>query len=275
MRVLALLTSVALLLPGYAAAQVRFPTATPDQIRPTGLGTGYRVEQYPWEEYTERAAFGVVGEVYFVGEPITYRLEVGNLGPGATALLLPTTDPQQLFRIQIDGPRRAVTIPVAFASPVKTRNGTSTGVSWNREMPLEPGEILEVVVSIPSVDLEPGPYRFEIRINGTDGEQRPVRGLIRFSFELRPRSAEYQREILSREATRRFLKDDFVGARQAAAELLRVHPNSVSAYSILSLVADHEGKKKDAAAYRAKVADILRAGRDPLAGRSRRGGIVD
>ena len=111
------------------------------------------------------------------------------MGPGTNGSSLPTTDPQQLFHIQVDGPRRAATIPVAFSSPVKTRNDRTTDVSWNREMPLEPGKIVEVVMSIPSADLEPGPYRFEIRMNGTDREQRPVRSLIRFSFELRPRTA--------------------------------------------------------------------------------------
>jgi hypothetical protein len=86
------------------------------------------------------------------------------------------------------------------ASPVKTRNGTTTGVAWNREMPPEPREILEVVMSIPSADLEPGPYRFEVRMN-TVIHWRGAPGAVGLRTRRLQRSSTYEDNGLAKSCT--------------------------------------------------------------------------
>src|SRR5688572_5692050 len=137
-------------------------------------------------------------------------------------------------------------------------------IPLERETPVDPGESVELVVNVPSLGLETGLYRFVVKVNATDRAGRPVKGSAELSFELRPGSAEAQPEILRREALRRVAKEDYIGAREAVADLLQIHPNSVHAYGILATIATKEGKNAEAATHRATADAISRAGRDQL-----------
>ena len=120
-------------------------------------------------------------------------------------------------------------------------------------------------MSVPSIDLEPGLYRFSIKVNATDRDGRPVRGSANFSFELRPRSTDAEPELRRREALRRFSKKDYAGARQAAADLLQIHPNSVHAYVILAMIAEEDRRPEEAASHRKNAHAISNSRRDQLA----------
>jgi hypothetical protein len=130
-----------------------------------------------------------------------------------------------------------------------------------RDTPLDPSETIEWALTVPSTNLEPGLYRFVIRMNATDSAQRPVDGFTSFAFEVRSASAEHQPEILRREVRRRILLNDRGGARAAAADLLRAHPNSYIAESLLAELTDNA---TEAATHRQNAQAILKSGRDAL-----------
>ena len=159
----------------------------------------------------------------------------------------------------------------------KERRQQRTDIALERETPLNALDGVELVMSVPTVNLEPGRYRFLVKVNAKDRDQRPVRGVANFSFELRSRNADTELEILRRESWRRLLQKDYIGARQAAADLLRLHPDSINAYGILADIAKAEGKQQEAASHRKNAEAISRSGRDQLADkyRSRRREIFD
>ena len=239
------------------------------------LMLGHAVEQYFPAVY---AAKSRTGFVFFAGEPIAYRVSVGNIGAARTSLVAGSTNSQQLFQVEtffssISSPEtapgsrykyadeRAVNIPVVFSNPNKRWAGGRFDINFERETPLDPREALEWVLSVPSNSLEPGRYRFVIRVNASDSAQRRLDGFTSFAFEVRPTSAENQPEILVREVRRRILGNDREGARAAAADLLRVHPNSYMAYSLLTTIADNEAQRTQ---HSESAQAILRGGRDEL-----------
>ena len=96
MKLIAWLTSAALLTPCFVSAQVTRPV-TPDQIKSSGLETGYRLEEYYSELYTARSS---VGPVFFDQEPIVFKLVITNVDSTATALVFATTDGQRLVQVR-------------------------------------------------------------------------------------------------------------------------------------------------------------------------------
>jgi len=246
------------------------------------MGVGYRVEEYFGETYTSPARQEFV---FFQGEPISFQMMVGNLGAATATLVIEASDPQRLFQVRafkapplpaektadrpLSADRRrfedegAVTLPVVFSSPKKTWAGGVFDIQLERETVLDPREYLEWVIRVPSGDLERGYYRVEVRVNGTQGGQ-PLREFANIRFEVRARTKEDEPELLRREVLRRFSKQDFDGARQAVGDLLRIHPNSGAAYSVLASIADAEGKRDEAATHRRSADAITKAGRDEL-----------
>lgn len=73
-----------------------------------------------------------------------------------------------------------------------------------------------------------------------------------------------QPEVLRRQAARLCSKEDFIAARQAIAELLKVHPNSAEAYGILGIIAQREGRSDEAAIHRALANEIIQNRQDQL-----------
>ena len=288
MRSVAFTLAVVLFVAADGAAQ------TPVVPGPSGLQVGYRVHEYLGHSYTAppRQDFA-----FFQGEPITFQLSVGNLGPKGISLVIQSSDSQQLFQVQAfkapplppenraDRPlapdrRRfldesSISIPVAFSSPVKAWAGGQFELPLERETSLEPGESVQWVMSVPSVNLAPGLYRIEVRVNGKGGDQRAVQDFANVRFEVRAGGADARPEILRREALRRMAKDDLDGARQAAAELLRVHSNSVHAYRILQAIADKEGKRDEANSHRQNAEALFSGRRDELLLKHPNGGYVE
>jgi hypothetical protein len=170
---------ISLLVPYGASAQPAFRTSTPDQIKLSGLEVGFRVDEYFSEVYTEQSR---VGPVFFSREPIFFRLVITNVGSTDTALVLPTMDAQQLFQVQgfaapplpFEGPERRwsgnkyedereIDVPIVFSSPAKAWAGGRFDIALERETPLNAFEGVELVMSVPSANLEPGLYRFLVK----------------------------------------------------------------------------------------------------------------
>src|SRR5688572_30076074 len=93
MRVIGLLAAIALLSTSDGVAQFN----TPDQIKPSGLLVGHRVDEYFGESYTSRPRDGFL---FFRGEPITYRVNVLNMGSAESALVVTSTDLERLFAVE-------------------------------------------------------------------------------------------------------------------------------------------------------------------------------
>jgi hypothetical protein len=103
-----------------------------------------------------------------------------------------------------------------------------------------------------------------VKVNGSERGGRPLLSFARFRFEVRPPTPEAQPELLRRQAARLWYKEDFIAARQAVAEMLKVHPNSAEAYGILGMIADREGKSAEAATHRTRADEIIQNKRDEL-----------
>lgn len=265
-------------------------SAQTDVLPPSGLQVGYHIEEDFGLFYSARTRQDFV---FFRGEPITFRLQIGNLGPAS--VVFATTTPDRPFELRafkapplppgftgerprvITNPRRYqdeqdIDLQTHFSAPVRAWPGGKSDVRLERETSLDPGEGLEWVLSVPSADLDPGLYRIEARVNGEQRGRGALQDYATVRFEVRAASVEQQPEILRREALRRFSKQDHEGSRQAVAALLKVHPNSSQARLILAIVADAEGRKDEAAGHRANADAILRGGRDELLVKYKRGG---
>jgi hypothetical protein len=269
MRIIAILITVVLLVPVASPAQV---TSNPPTPEISGLLVGSRIEEYFGETYTTRSRESFV---FFQGEPVSFRVIVRNMSPRETSLIVGSTDASQLFRVQgfvanssapesrpgdsskyLD--QRGINLPIGFSLPIQAWAGGVLDVPLARETVLEAGESIQWLVGISSAGLDAGLYRVVIRVNGTERGGRPLQGFVDFGFEVRARSAEAQPEILRREASRRLSRADYAGARQAVADLLRVHPNSAIAHDVLASVADAEGRKDEAANHRRNVAAVVK-----------------
>ena len=243
---------------------------------PPSLLAGYRVHEYFAESYTAQSRQGFV---FFAGEPITFKLIVRNVGDGNTSFMTPVAG--ALFQVQayvasvlspVTAPgsrykyqdEKEIDLPVVFSSPMKAWAGGTFDIQLGREAVLDPGEGIELLMTVPSSELGPGLYRFVVKVNGTDRSQRPVQSFANFGFELRPGGVEDEPEIRRREALRYLFKEDYPRARQAVAELLRMNPNSYDAYRALEMIAKGEGRNDEAAKHRS-AADVIKNGdRDEL-----------
>ena len=136
-------------------------------------------------------------------------------------------------------------------------------IQLQRENPLEVGDSIQWLFNVISTDLEPGLYRLFVKLNATD-RGVPLPGFADLRFEVRARTAENQPEILRREAARRLEKRDYEGAREAATELLKLHPNSAHAYGYLATIAEREGKAAEAARLRGRAEQIVKNNSDTL-----------
>ena len=278
MRVFALVAAFAVVALSDGAAQFK----TPDQIRPTGLLVGHRVEEYFGDKYT---ATPLETFVFFRGEPVTYRISVLNVGALESALVIDSTDAQRLFtvsgfkappippeKITLERPASNdrfldevdIDVTLRVSSPIKTwPGGGASAISLDRETRLAPQEGLDWIVNLPT-DFEPGLYRVIVKLNGFERGGRSLRGFAHFRFEVRPSTPDAQPELLRRQATRLWVKEEFGRAREAVAELLKVHPNSAEAYGILGMIADREGKGAEAVTHRTRATEIIQARRDEL-----------
>lgn len=276
MRIVNALAILFLVLSGSGLAQVVPP--------PSGLRVGFRVEEYFSESYIAKSREGVV---FFPGEPITFRLIVRNMGSASTSLSVESVEPSQLFTIMAfkapwvspesasERPIRGgrffdeddFEIPISFSTPVRASSEQTSDLRLGLDTVLSPTESVQWVISIASATLTPGLYRTVVKVNGTERTEREVRPLQDFAnirFEVRPRSADAQPEIVRREALRRFFKEDYQGARQAVADLLRIHRNSYDAYRTLEMIANAEGNSDEAARHRNAAEEINRGDRDEL-----------
>ena len=277
MRVIALSATFALLALSNGAAQVN----TPADVKSSGLLVNHRVAEYFGETYTKisREDF-----IFFQGEPITYKVAVHNMGNTESALVLGSTDPMRLFTVEalksppltpeklgVERPsfngryldEVDVDVPLHVSSPFKTSPGGTFSIQLEREIRLDPKEGVEWEVQLPT-DLEPGLYRIVVKVDGSDRGGRPLRSFARFRFEVRSLAPEAQPELLRRQAARLWSKQDFIAARQAVAELLKIHPNSAEAYGILGMIADREGNSAEAATHRTRANEIIQNKRDEL-----------
>ena len=241
----------------------------------------HRVAEYFGEAYTSRPQEDFV---FFRGEPIAYRVAVHNMGDTESALVVESSDPQRLFTVEalkspplpagkanIERPSFKdryldevdVDVNLSFSSPIKTWPGGEMPISPERETRLNPKEAVEWVVNVPT-DLEPGLYRIVVKVNGSERGGRPLRSFARLRFEVRAAAPESQPELLRRQASRAWSNGNLIAARQAVAELLKVHPDSAEAYGILGMIADREGNKSEADSHRAKANEIIQGNRDQL-----------
>jgi len=277
MRVIALFAAGALLALSEGVAQVK----TPADVKPPVLLVNHRVAEYFGETYTKRSREDFV---FFQGEVIAYRVAVHNMGNTESTLVLASTDPMRFFTVEalksppltpekLGAERPSfngryldevdVDVPLRVSSPFKTWPGGTFSIPLEREIRLDPKEGVEWQVHLPT-DLEPGLYRIVVKVHGSDRSGRPLLSFARFRFEVRPPTPEAQPELLRRQAARLWYKGDSIAARQAVAELLKVHPNSAEAYGILGMIADREGKSAEAATHRTRANEIIQNKRDEL-----------
>lgn len=277
MRVTALAATFVLLGLSTGVAQVN----TPADVKPPGLLVNHRVAEYFGESYTKRSREDFV---FFQGEPIAYKVAVHNMGNTESALVLVSADPTRLFSVEalkspplppeklgLERPsfngryldESDVNVPLRVSSPFKTWPGGTFSIPLEREIRLEPKEGVEWEVQLPT-DLEPGLYRIVVKVNGSDRGGRPLLSFARFRFEVRAATPDMQPEMLRRQAARLWSKENFVAARQAIAQLLKVHPNSAEAYGILGMIAQREGRSDEAAIHRARASEIIQNRKDEL-----------
>jgi len=277
MRVIAIVATCAVITLSDGVAQVN----TPADVKSPGLFVNHRVAEYFGETYTKisREDF-----VFFQGEAIAYKVAVHNMGNTESTLVLASTDPARLFTVEalksppltpekLGAERPSfkgryldevdVDVPLRVSAPFKTWPGGSFSIPLEREIRLDPKEGVEWEVQVPT-DLEPGLYRIVVKVNGSDRGGRSLLSFARFRFEVRPPTPEAQPELLRRQAARLWSKEDFIAARQAVAELLKVHPNSAEAYGILGMIAAREGNSAEAATHRTRANEIIQNKRDEL-----------
>ncbi len=277
MRVTALAATFALLGLSGGVAQVN----TPADVKPPGLLVSHRVAEYFGESYTKTSREDFV---FFQGEPITYKVAVHNMGTTESALVVASTDPLRFFTVEalkspplppeklgLERPsfngryldEIDVDVPLRVSSPFKTWPGGTFSIPLEREIRLDPKEGVEWEVHLPT-DLEPALYRIVVKVNGSNRDGRPLLSFARFRFEVRAATPDMQPEVLRRQAARLCSKEDFIAARQAIAELLKVHPNSAEAYGILGIIAQREGRSDEAAIHRALANEIIQNRQDQL-----------
>lgn len=244
--------------------------------------------EYDGEEYTEPPFRA--GQVYFSTEPIAFRLRVVNKGGKTTTLRSSTPGVERpITFVSYWSPKVAASsaarseprcgpgsdgkyedeqlVPMSVelrGQPLKVWAGGRFEVQPGAELSLEPAEELEWRVEVANVNLVPGFYRVEVRTGITDAELRPVSGPVSFSFEWRAAADQDRPEIIRRQAYRYLRSKEYEAARQAVAELRRIHPTSYHAWMVLAEVAAAEANRADAQAHLERARELLGSGRDTL-----------
>jgi hypothetical protein len=256
------------------------------QVATSPLVTIAGISEHLASEYTEPSS---VGFLFFEGEPIMLRVGVSNSrGDLATLRVSDPANVSTLFEFNAlraprpqrnaDGgfSRRAVSgdrfdneqeaaLQVQFApAAVKRWSGGADETAVDGDVTLASGESIAWTAIVDSGGVVPGVYRIDVRSLSTDSDGRVPRSVGRVTFEVRRSTGEDRAEIARRSAYRSLSNGDYVAARTAVAELLRVHPTSAFADDILATIADGEGRPAEATRLRASATRRLRDGTDAL-----------
>ena len=253
---------------------------------PSRLVAGAGVAEYYGEGYVRRSPVSPSSFVFFRGERVTFRVGVSNLGDVPETLVTGTDRATDLFAVTafkappVDSgseiierawrndrfvDETSVTLPLEVEPNAwKLWPGNKYQLDPGREFLLGPHEGVEWNVGVSTGDLTPGLYRVDLKIRALDSQQRPVLGFGRFSFDVRPRTAEARVELARRDALRHLGAENYVEARRAVATILALNPDSYFGHGALALIAEAEGKTDEATTHRNRARDVLRQRRDAL-----------
>ena len=203
--------------------------------------------------------------VYFGDETAYVRLSVGNTGPTDRPFTFGAVPLSQAFEIQVrEAPPGAPTFGLTLAGSGRLASrGTLRESQWSEavSLPAE-GELIFVAVLGASAPLVPGVYELRIVPRSPSQSVNLRATLLRFEFRNVDDDAG-RAEIARRRMAGAFAHDSTSQAGALARDLLKIYPQSASAYLVLGEVALREGAVEEAA--RAfSVARTLLNGADAL-----------
>ena len=221
------------------------------------------IAEYFGDDYIDRSAPGA-DYVYFVGEPIRLDVQVLNVdGAEHTVVSQSPTAPSALSaRATTNG--QPTNVGVTISSELERHEDAfQIPVDWG-SIRLNPRASLHWKAEL-ARDLPPGVYMVDFALDLSDENARPPSPHgPRFRFEVREPSADSAAEVIKRRAVRALAEEHYDVAEAEAASLLRLHPNSFMAYSLLGRVAETQGRQSAAVAAFQRAIAIVKAGTDQL-----------
>jgi hypothetical protein len=196
--------------------------------------------------------------VYFSGEVIYVRLSVGNAGPADRPFTFGATPLSRAFEIQVrEAPAGAPSFGLSLASGGRLAvRGTLRESSWGEATNLPAGgELTFVAVLGASGPVVPGAYELRIVPRSPSGPLNLRATLLRFEF--RNVDGAGRAEIARRRMAGALAHDATSQAGALARELLKIYPQSSSAYLVLGEVALREGAFEDAARHFSEARTLL------------------
>lgn len=224
---------------------------------------------YPGETYTARPV-GDTTRVFFTGEPVAFEITIANRTTANQSLKVAPDARGDIFDIRVEDDRAgtgALTSRAMISAGARLTVDLSTGlVAPNSQIGLAPGERLQWTVDIQG-RLAPGRYSITARVRGTDGADRELLWQVQtIEFEVRAGNTA-PAEVEYREAVRHLRDDDTIARTRAEAaitRLLRRHPQSYAAYSLLAALEEQRGRTAEAMRHYERATDLLEKHADVL-----------
>jgi tetratricopeptide (TPR) repeat protein len=223
---------------------------------------------YPGETYTAPPV-GDTTRVFFTGQPITFGITIANRTASNQSLKVAPDARGYIFDIRVKEDRSgtgALTSRAVISAGARLTVDLSTDlVPLNSQISLAPGERLQWTVDIQG-RLAPGQYSITASFRGTDGADRELVWQVHtIEFEVRAGNTA-PAEVEYREAVRHLRDDDAIERRAEAAitRLLRRHPQSYAAYSLLAALEEQRGRTAEAMRHYERATDLLEKHADML-----------
>jgi tetratricopeptide (TPR) repeat protein len=211
---------------------------------------------YPGETYTAPPV-GDTTRVFFTGQPITFGITIANRTASNQSLKVAPDARGYIFDIRIKDDRSG--------TGALTVDLSTDLVPLNSQISLAPGELVQWTVVIQG-RLAPGQYSITASFRGTDGADRELVWQVHtIEFEVRAGNTA-PAEVEYREAVRHLRDDDAIERRAEAAitRLLRRHPQSYAAYSLLAALEEQRGRTAEAMRHYERATDLLEKHADML-----------
>jgi len=204
--------------------------------------------------------------LFYPGEPVMARIRVFNQGESPVTLVPMATVPQELFVIETTRDGLPIALQLRFAEGVaRFFSGGEYPYSLDQSLRFDQSEGLEWHATLLNGSLPAGLYALTVHVRAVDQDSRPVApNTPTFHFEVRTPTEEDRPEILVREADRHFRSGEYVEARAAVAELLRIHPRSAIAHMMRQRIASAEGNRAEVIAAIKQARTLLSTGQDEL-----------
>jgi hypothetical protein len=133
-----------------------------------------KAADYVGETYTAPPAH-TSSYLFFVGEPVRVRVEIGNPGDDALTVLTPGNRPRDAFSVQSTAP-----IDVRMSDRVVVQHvgvGASQVLDWGPRFDIPPHQSLQIDVDLLGT-LAPGEYVVDFETTVTDGDRRPISWIL-------------------------------------------------------------------------------------------------